>query len=184
MYAQPVSMTLVTETLAFLTLVLDIGIIIYLIGLGLDRAGIDDRITSAIHSRIEGREQRLILLFAGVATAGSLYMSNVLGWTPCRLCWFQRILMYPIALLAGSALLLELRDLAEYVLPLSILGAVTAFYHVGIQRVDQFSSAGCSITAVSCSTEYTFHYGYITVPTMALTVFIIITVIAWQHADL
>lgn len=178
------AMSIVELALAHLTLAVDIGIIVYLIGLVLQWAGVTDAIVRPVHERIKGRERWLILLFAATATGGSLYFSNVLGWTPCRLCWFQRILMYPIVLLAGTALLLELRDLAEYVLPLSILGSVTAFYHYGIQRIEQFHSAGCSVTAVSCSTEYTFHFGYITIPMMALTAFIVITVLAYRAADL
>jgi len=177
-------MSTVEPALAHLTLIVDIGIIVYLLGLGLQWIGVTDAIVRPVHERIAGRERWLILLFAVVASSGSLYMSNVLGWTPCRLCWFQRILMYPIAVLAGTALLLDLRDLAEYVLPLSILGATTAVYHYGIQRIEQFHSAGCSVTAVSCSTEYTFHFGYITVPMMALSAFVAITVLAYREADL
>ena len=40
------------------------------------------------------------LAVAGVATLGSLYFSEIADFVPCRLCWFQRILMYPIALIA------------------------------------------------------------------------------------
>jgi hypothetical protein len=52
-----------------------------------------------------------------------------------------------------------------------------------IQRFDQFSSAGCSITAVSCSTEYTFHYGYITIPVMAFTAFMVIILVLWRFDE-
>lgn len=177
-------MSIVETALAHLVLAVDIGIIIYIIGLALSRAGLTDAIVQPVHEHIEDRQRWIILLFALVATSGSLYMSNVLGWTPCRLCWFQRILMYPIALLAATALVFELDDLAEYVLPLSILGGATAVYHYGIQRIEQFHSAGCSVAAVSCSTEYTFHFGYITIPMMALTAFIVITIVAYRATDL
>ncbi|MEM7737254.1 MAG: disulfide bond formation protein B, partial [Deinococcota bacterium] len=33
-------------------------------------------------------------LIALVATAGSLYFSEVRNFIPCTFCWYQRILMY------------------------------------------------------------------------------------------
>jgi disulfide bond formation protein DsbB len=120
---------------------------------------------------------------AVIATAGSLCLSNFLKWEPCRLCWFQRIFMYPIAVISGSALFLGNSDLKDYAMPLALIGAPMALYHGVIQRFEQFTSAGCSVTAVSCSTEYTFHYGYITIPVMALTAFLVIIFVLWRFED-
>ena len=39
----------------------------------------------------------IAFLVAATATAGSLYFSEVADFVPCRLCWFQRIAMYPLA---------------------------------------------------------------------------------------
>ncbi len=132
---------------------------------------------------LSGHYKELIFIQALVATAGSLYFSNFLGYEPCRFCWFQRIFMYPIVVLSGVAIFLEKTDLREYVLPLSMIGLPIAVYHYAIQRVSQFQSAGCSVTAVSCSTEYTFHFGYITIPVMAATAFLVILILAWKFAD-
>lgn len=106
-----------------------------------------------------------------LATSGSLFMSNVLGWAPCRLCWFQRIFMYPMVVLFGVSLLLK-TDVKEYVAMLSMIGGGISMYHYMIQRLEQFSSAGCTITSVSCETEYTFYLGIVTVPLMAFTAFL------------
>lgn len=46
----------------------------------------------------------LAWLVAIIATGGSLYMSEILLWEPCKLCWVQRIFMYPLVLLLGIAL--------------------------------------------------------------------------------
>ena len=67
-------------------------------------------------------------LVAVVATAGSLYFSLGLGLVPCELCWYQRILMYPLVLVLGVAALENRRRGFLTALPLSILGVVVAAY--------------------------------------------------------
>lgn len=123
----------------------------------------------------------LVFLQASIATSGSLYMSNILGWTPCRLCWFQRIIIYPIVVLALVAILLKKNNLREYVMPLLFVGIPIAAYHTLHQRFQQFGAAGCSVTDISCATEYTFHFGYITIPVMALTAMLVMLFLLWRY---
>lgn len=176
-------MSLVTEILATGALLVDVALLASLVVFGLKKAGYSFETISKIENFISDYSTEIAFGFATVATLGSLYLSNILGYEPCRLCWFQRIFMYPVAVLSGTALFLDKSDLRDYVLPLALIGAPIAFYHGMIQRFDQFSSAGCSITAVSCSTEYTFHYGYITIPVMAFTAFIAIILVLWRFDD-
>lgn len=117
-----------------------------------------------------------------LATSGSLYMSQVLGYTPCHLCWLQRILMYPLALLFGISLILD-TDVVEYAVPMATIGGGIAGYHYIIQRMEQFQSAGCSITSVSCDTEYTYYLGIVTIPFMAFTAFLGILLINWKYGE-
>jgi disulfide bond formation protein DsbB len=116
-----------------------------------------------------------------VAMVGSLYYSDILGFEPCRLCWYQRILMYPQVLLFGVALLKRKNDVFQYVLPLAIIGAVLAGYHYGIQMMHLATpgfSDSCSATGVSCvSTEF-LELGYITIPLMAFTAFALVLAMA------
>ncbi|MFB6180594.1 MAG: disulfide bond formation protein B [Candidatus Nanohalobium sp.] len=113
---------------------------------------------------------RWIGFFYGlVASAGSLYLSNVLGWSPCSLCWFQRIFMYPLPLIFGVSLVMKDRNVMDYTVPLSILGGVISIRHYLVQRTA--ASAGCTAAKVSCETSYTFYFDYISVPFMALTGF-------------
>ena len=116
------------------------------------------------------------------ATSGSLYMSEVMEWTPCRLCWYQRIFMYPLAFIIPTAIIGDKHDVREYVLPLSMTGMAISIYHYMIERIDQFDSAGCSIYEVSCSTTHTFHFGYVTVSFMAFTAFLGITLLMWRFS--
>lgn len=121
----------------------------------------------------------LMLIVALTATAGSLFLSEVAGWTPCLLCWYQRILMYPQVLLLVLALWKKDRGILPYILLLSSIGAAIAIWHWGEQVsatlwpevVDP--NAPCDATGASCRTTYTFRYGYITVPMMAFSAFIL-----------
>ena len=112
----------------------------------------------------------LAFLVALTATLGSLYFSEILGYEPCRLCWFQRILMYPQVLLLGLALSYRDRKIGRYVVPLSVIGACISIYHYVIQRTGPLV---CNV-GVPCTSQYTFNYGYITIPMMALTAFLMI----------
>ncbi|MFB6208817.1 MAG: disulfide bond formation protein B [Candidatus Nanohaloarchaea archaeon] len=174
-------MGVVTSALATTVFLLDLGLIAALIVFLARKMGKELEFLEPADGFISDRKYYIVLTVASIATAGSLYLSNVLGWTPCRLCWFQRIFMYPIVVLSASAIYLRKDDLKDYVMPLALIGIPIALYHSIIQRIEQFHSAGCSIMEVSCETQYTFHYGYITVPVMALTAFLAIAVILWRY---
>jgi disulfide bond formation protein DsbB len=117
----------------------------------------------------------LALGTALVATLGSLYYSEIVGFVPCTLCWYQRILMYPITLLALVGILTRDDNLAHYVLPLSVLGMGLSAYHYLIQVGVFPHSPACSV-GVPCGLRYVNYLGFITIPLMALTGFAIITV--------
>lgn len=114
-------------------------------------------------------------LVALVATGGSLYFSEVLGYTPCKLCWIQRIFMYPLALFIGIALLRREDRLYQYVLPMTIPGGLTSLYHYLKQRLPILQSNTCGPD--SCTTDYINWLGFITIPFLALTAFVLITIL-------
>lgn len=119
----------------------------------------------------------LVLMFivALTATVGSLYFSDIAGWTPCKLCWLQRICMYPQVVLLGIALWKRDRNIAPYILALCVIGIVIATGHY-IEQVQAAlnpppADVPCDATGVSCASTPFFHFGYITIPMMALTAF-------------
>ena len=126
-----------------------------------------------------------MLIVALTGTLGSLFLSEIAGWTPCKLCWFQRIFLYPQVVLLGIALWKKDRGIAKYILTLSAIGAAIAVYHYSEQiHATFFMDPGetlepCDQTGVSCATTYTFRFGYITVPMMALTAFALNMTGAW-----
>lgn len=119
----------------------------------------------------------LMLIVALTATLGSLFLSEIAGWTPCLLCWYQRIVMYPQTVILALAFWRKDRNVAIYILVLSLIGLLIAAGHYGEQIWAMLHPADpltpCDDTGVSCARTYTFRYGYITVPMMALTAFVL-----------
>ncbi len=124
-----------------------------------------------------GRASLVIALIAAwVAMLGSLYFSEVLHWAPCTLCWYQRILMYPLTLLLLIGILRRDDGIPFYVLPFSVLGIIVSTYHYLLQKTDLFQEAAACSIGVPCSVDYLNWLGFITIPFLALTAFIIITI--------
>jgi disulfide bond formation protein DsbB len=112
------------------------------------------------------------LAVAAVATAGSLSYSLLLGLYPCRLCWYQRILMYPLVVLLGWGLLAGEDGVAVPALALSVPGAAVAAYHSWLQVT---GTGGCGLFA--CSTVQHRALG-LTIPNQALVAFLLVTALA------
>lgn len=117
-------------------------------------------------------------LTALIAMSGSLYYSDVALFTPCLLCWYQRIFMYPLVFILGLALIRGKRDVVPYGLILSGVGLPISLYHYYIQMNQHALGAdNCGIAGgVSCSEAYFLHLGYITIAMLALTAFAMILV--------
>jgi disulfide bond formation protein DsbB len=118
-------------------------------------------------------------LIALTATVGSLFYSEIAGYTPCKLCWWQRIFMYPLILLFALSLHKKDRSILPYALLLSIVGGVIAAYHYAMQR-GFLPSLVCSISgAADCSREYVLQFDYVTIPLMSLTAFALIALLSF-----
>jgi disulfide bond formation protein DsbB len=128
-------------------------------------------------NRIRRHYMALSLLVSAVATSGSLFFSEIALWDPCKLCWLQRIFMYPQVLIAGIAIWKKDNSVYRYILPMSLIGGSISAYHYYISSLSNAASSGvCSATGPSCLVEYFTEYGYVTIPMMALTAFALITV--------
>jgi disulfide bond formation protein DsbB len=125
--------------------------------------------------------RHIALLAAWIATSGSLFFSEVLHWQPCMLCWYQRILMYPLALILTVGIMRNDRGLHWYVLPLSITGILTSLYHYLLIKTDLFIPPACT-GGVPCNVDYIDIFGFINIPFLALTAFTIITFMMLNYA--
>lgn len=110
-----------------------------------------------------------MFIIALIATAGSLFYSEVAHYEPCKLCWFQRIFMYPQVLLLALALYKRDNHIIDYILWMSGIGLVIAGYHYLLQ-LGVVTGSFCGI-GVSCDQRFVMEYGYITIPMMAFTAF-------------
>lgn len=119
----------------------------------------------------------LSFIIALTATLGSLFYSEIAGYEPCKLCWLQRIFMYPMSIILLVALIKKERISFESIVTLSAGGAFFAFYHYLGQL--GFTNLPCSAVgySVSCSKIFFMEFGYITFPLMALTAFILIIIL-------
>ncbi len=113
-------------------------------------------------------------LLATVATVGSLYLSEVAHLEPCRWCWFQRIAMYPLALVLIVGLLFRDRTVYRYGLPMCVAGAAMSTWHYLLQHFPDLEGATtCSITS-PCTVRYAWEFGFVSIPYMAGSVFVLV----------
>ncbi len=117
----------------------------------------------------------LAFIVALTSAIGSLIYSNVIGYDPCELCWLQRTMMYPQVIILGMVLLKKDYKMGDYSIALSIVGALIAGYQYLLQ-IGVASVIPCSAiqNSVQCSERFVLQYGYITIPMMALSAFVLI----------
>jgi disulfide bond formation protein DsbB len=118
-----------------------------------------------------------------VTTLGSLYYSQIANFVPCELCWFQRICMYPLAVILLVAALRDDRHVWTYVVPLTAVGAAIATYHTQLQAFPE-QQTFCS-TITPCTTRYVWEFGFVSLPFMSLAAscFIITMVLLSRATD-
>lgn len=121
------------------------------------------------------RPQALVLacLVAFVAMAGSLYLSEVANFTPCRLCWYQRYAMYPLVPILGIAAWARWTKVWLPALVIALIGGSISVWHILIERYPSLESGSCDPTN-PCSLIWVKRFGYLTIPTMALSAFVLI----------
>ncbi len=121
---------------------------------------------------------------AVASMAGSLYFGEILGFTPCVLCWYQRIAMYPLVLIIGVGIVNKDKNFLNYALPLSVIGGAIAFYqNLLYYGVIQERLAPCTF-GISCTTKYIQLLGFIDIPLLSLFSFIFITALLLIHKKL
>lgn len=120
----------------------------------------------------------------GTATLGSLYYSEIVGFAPCALCWYQRIFAYPLAVVLTAALIRHVwrsrgAGLAPptavwaSALPLAAIGLPLSIWHVIVQRTPTLEGTSCDV-ANPCSAIYVEQFGVVTIPFMAGTAFLFV----------
>jgi disulfide bond formation protein DsbB len=129
----------------------------------------------SLRSALWGYELWAAFVVAAIATGGSLFFSEIAHFVPCELCWFQRVCMYPLSIVTLLAALAGDHRVARYLLPLPIVGAGVSIYHVLIEEGVVAQAKACEISAPGgCATKWINEFGYMTIPTLTLTAFVLL----------
>ncbi len=116
----------------------------------------------------------LAFLVAATATVGSLYFSEVAHFAPCRLCWFQRIAMYPLTVILFVGAIRRDPGVRWYVGPIATIGAAISAYHTLIEWRPSLDTGACEMTGPSCTFVWFREFGFLSLATMALIGFLTI----------
>lgn len=144
--------------------------------IGSSGADIRDRAFGALR----GLELWLAFTVAATAALGSLYLSEIAHLIPCTFCWYQRIAMYPLVVVLGIAAWRRDDGIRIYAATLATIGALIAAYHRVIQAFPDLGGSSCS-TGVPCTAAYFTEFGFVTIPYMALSGFLLILGLLWIH---
>lgn len=118
-------------------------------------------------------------LIALLATAGALFLGEVMGMTPCLLCWYQRIAMFPLVVVLGLGLLEADGRSVRYALPLAAVGWVIALYHCLVfWGVVTEALVPCG-KGGSCADADVQVAGFVPIPLLSLTAFTMIGMLLW-----
>lgn len=151
--------------LSFVALAATVGLVVYRLVKGPEAATL-----------LGGSAIWLAWIVALVATVGSLVYSEVIHFVPCRLCWFQRIAMYPLAVILLVGAIRRETVVKFYALPLAIIGLVISIYHNVVQFFPSLEGGSCD-PLNPCSARSIEVFGFMDLPFMAGAGFIVIAVL-------
>lgn len=121
---------------------------------------------------------KIAFAVALAGTLGSLVMSEIIGFPPCKLCWIQRAFLFPQVVILAAALFVHDRYVTLFAFALTVIGWLTAVYQV-LSQATGISIAECTAVGGECSKVYFTEFGYITIPVLSLTIFSYLLIIYW-----
>ncbi len=126
-----------------------------------------------IRSAMAGTGVLLAGIVALVATAGSLWFSEGAHFPPCELCWYQRIAMYPLAVVLPLAAWRADVAIRPYALALGGVGFAVSAWHNLIETFPDLDSGSCDPTN-PCTLRWVEGLGFWTIPRMAAAAFALV----------
>jgi disulfide bond formation protein DsbB len=118
----------------------------------------------------------LALVVALVATLGSQWLSEGAHFLPCKLCWYQRTMMYPLVPILAVATFRRDLGVRPYALALTAVGLPISVYHFLLERFPSLESGACEISN-PCTIVWVWRFHYVSIPLMAATAFALIATI-------
>ncbi|WP_412473273.1 disulfide oxidoreductase [Halobacteriovorax sp. YZS-1-1] len=115
-------------------------------------------------------------IVAMIATVGSLFFSVIMEFTPCSLCWYQRVAMYPLAIIFLFGVYDEEHYCMKTSIPFTVIGWAIAVYHNLLQWEIIPESASPCLNGVPCSAKWINWFGFISIPFLSLMAFTILLI--------
>ncbi|MFZ0491629.1 MAG: disulfide bond formation protein B [Acidimicrobiia bacterium] len=140
----------------------DAGLLVVLAG----RRGVLRRAGEWLDEVLGGATLWLAWVVAVGALAGSLFYSEIVGFRPCQLCWYQRLAWYPLVLVLLIAAIRRSLRIATWALPLVAVGWGLSVYHYTIQLFPALDAGACT-TEVPCTVRWIWEFGFISIPLMS-----------------
>lgn len=131
---------------------------------------------------VRSHNGELAALVTVTATFGSLYLSEVAHLIPCRYCWFQRVAMYPLALVLVVALIFRDRSVRRYAVPLAAVGLALSTWHYLLQNFPSLEDASSCNILNPCTVKYAWKFGFVSIPYMAGSVSLLTLVLLWGRS--
>lgn len=128
-------------------------------------------------------QNEILFYVSFVAVIASILLSVYFNLAPCELCWYQRMCLFPIPLIAGIALLKKDISARQYIFGLSLVGVVIALYH-SILQMNLFKTVSvfCNpLSAVDCATPDFIYFGFVTIPVMSVAVFVLLLILSYGY---
>ena len=121
---------------------------------------------------------QLIFLISLIATLGSLYFSEIRMYIPCEMCWYQRIIMYPMVVISLIGVIKEDVNSRIYIRIFSGAGVLVSAYHYSLQKFSFLQESAPACTGVDCAVQYINWFGFITIPFLSFTAFVLIFIVS------
>ena len=151
--------------ITLLIIVVDVALIVVLIGRS--RSPVLQSSSDWLDDLFGGSVLWIASAIALGAMAGSLIYSEVIGFSPCHLCWYQRAVWYPMVLVLPIAAFRKDRRIVTYALPVIAIGWVIAAYHYTIQNLPTLDAGACD-PDLPCTLHWVWELGFISIPMMSL----------------
>jgi len=128
-------------------------------------------LADAILDQVRDAGLWLVFTLTGTSMLGSLYFSEVAHYAPCKLCWYQRIAMYSLAIVFLVAAIRKDKAIAPYGITLAAIGSAISVYHYLVEWFPTLESNVCAVD-VPCTTVWFRRFGFVSLPFMALCAFV------------
>lgn len=139
-------------------------------------------IKNPIKKMISDYRLELLFLVSLMGTVGSLLLSIYFKLGACELCWYQRVFLFCMPVITGIAIIKKHTFASVYIFWLALIGLCLSTYHALIQSKFFVSdSVFCNPnSAIDCSIPSFTYYGFVTIPVIAFSVFLLLIVISYE----